>query len=277
LEIFPPVLDPGAIIGPLSPDLIEEWNAEGIEVISVATHDTGSAVVAVPARAGENFAYLSCGTWSLLGVETDSPDTSDLAFELNFTNEGGAGRRFRLLKNIMGLWLLQQCRKEWEAAGNPHDWETLQRLALEAEDCDYTIDVDDERFLHEGPMVKRIQQWCRENDVHIPETPGQITRCILKSLAARYRDVLTMIEKLTGQQIDMLYIVGGGVQNELLCQWTADACGREVMAGAAEATAFGNIAIQLLARDYIRSLDEVRRVIRESSGLVAYWPQPASE
>jgi len=243
--IFPPVIHPGDIIGKLKPELASQWNAPDIEVVAVATHDTGSAVIGVPAT-GEPFAYLSCGTWSLLGTEVRQPVISPEALAANFTNEGGAAGTFRFLKNIMGLWILQECRREWQRQGKSYSWDDLTRLGEENATCSVLIDVDDPRFLPPGNMVGRIRDYWLEQGASVPESDGAVVACILRSLAVRYRDVLETTERLTGAKFPALHMVGGGIQNRLLCQWTAEAIGRPVQAGPAEATVLGNIGIQIM-------------------------------
>ncbi len=263
-EIFSTTRQPGESIGSLTDDLARQWNAEpDVTVIAVATHDTGSAVAAVPATT-DKFAYLSCGTWSLLGTENQTPVLGNEALDANFTNESGAYGSFRLLKNIMGLWILQECRREWYRQGKHYHWPALERLAQEAGDCGTGIDVDDPRFLSPGDMPQRIRELCTERGLPVPATDGAVVRCVLRSLASRYSQVLAATENLTGEKYDSLYIVGGGVQNWLLCKWTAQAIKRPVWAGPAEATVLGNVGLQMISHGWIPDLPELRKCIHKS-------------
>jgi len=270
--IFPEVVHPGDLIGKLKSELAQEWNAPDIEVVAVATHDTGSAVIGVPATA-KPFAYLSCGTWSLLGTEVRQPVITPDALAANFTNEGGAAGTFRFLKNIMGLWILQECRREWQRQGKSYSWDDLTRLAEENATCSVLIDVDDPRFLPPGDMVGRIRDYWLEQRSSVPESEGAIVACILRSLAARYRDVLETIEGLTGAKFPALHMVGGGIKNRLLCQWTAEAIRRPVIAGPAEATVLGNIGIQITKDSNSEAdLSTIRQLIKSTFHSEVFHP-----
>jgi rhamnulokinase len=241
----------------------------------VGTHDTASAVAATPNR-DETFAYLSCGTWSLLGTEVKTPIVNEKALSMNFTNEGGGGGVYRLLKNIMGLWLLQELKREWAQEGDSVSWEQLTTLTAQAhQDSAFVsiINPDDSRFLAPGNMSKRVREYCRESAQPIPETQAAVARCILESLALKYRFVLEQLESVTDTKMPRLHVVGGGIQNELLCQWTANACGRTVVAGPVEATALGNIAVQMIAARELRDLKQARELIARSFGMKWYEPQ----
>ncbi|MBO9596661.1 MAG: rhamnulokinase [Cohnella sp.] len=265
-------LKPGDHAGALSRSVCEELGIGPVPVIAVAEHDTGSAVVAVPATE-RSFAYLSCGTWSLMGTEVDKPVINEMTQKLNFTNEGGAYGTFRLLKNIMGLWILQECRREWEREGHAYSFSELVRLADQADAFQAFIEPDDEMFLPPGDMPSRIADYCRRTGQRPPQTHGQIVRCIMESLALKYRYVLEMTERLSGQRFGGLHMVGGGIQNTLLCQWTANAIGKPVWAGPAEGSAIGNLAVQWIAQGAFADVREARRAIRHSFPVATYEPQ----
>ncbi|MBN1900366.1 rhamnulokinase [Candidatus Sumerlaeota bacterium] len=275
-SIFPKIVKPGTKIAPLKPDVAEELGSHEAQVISVATHDTGSAVCAVPTLE-KKFAYLSSGTWSLLGTEVKKPVITPRALELNFTNEGGVEDTYRLLKNIMGLWLLQESRAEWERQGRKYSWEQITEMGEKAQPFMSFIDPDDTCFLPPGDMTDRIRAWCKLSGQNAPETDAAIVRCVMESLAMKYRDTIMQLEDLTKSSLGKLHIVGGGVQNDKLCQWTADATGREVIAGPVEATAIGNIGMQLLSAGMVKDLWELRRRIHDSFSPRTYAPKNASK
>ncbi len=263
-RLFQPVAQPGTIHGAY----------QGIPVVLTPHHDTACAVLGVPAE-NERFAYLSSGTWSLLGLELDRPIVTPAALEANVTNEGGYGGTIRLLKNIMGLWLLQESRRTWAVRGEQTDYETLARLAAEAEPMRSFIDPDAPEFIAPGDMPARIQAWCGRTGQPVPQSQGAIARCIFESLALKYRLVLEKLKALAGKQVDVLHVVGGGARNALLCQMTADATGCRVVAGPAEATALGNATAQLIALGELGSVAEARAMIRASSDLMTYAPRDA--
>lgn len=271
---FGKVLQPGSPAGVLQASVREELDVGAIPVIAVAEHDTGSAVAAVPATE-KSFAYLSCGTWSLLGTEVDRPVMGEEARELNFTNEGGVGGTYRLLKNIMGLWLLQESRREWEREGHAYTFPELVALAEKAEAFAAVVDPDDPAFLPPGDMPGRIRTYCERTGQRPPDSVGSIVRCILESLALKYRYVLELTERLSAQRFGGLHMVGGGIHNALLCQWTASALGKPVWAGPAEGSALGNLAVQWIAGGAFRDIREARQVIRDSIEVKEYLPQTA--
>lgn len=268
---FPQLVDSGTKLAPLKPEVAEETGLPRIDVVASCTHDTGSAVAAVPAT-GPNWAYLSSGTWSLMGIEIDKPLINDPCRELNFTNEIGYGNTVRLLKNIIGLWLVQECRRNWAAEGNEYDYAQITEMASAAEAFRSLINPDDERFLAPTSMVDSIRSYCRETAQPIPETPGQIVRCCLESLALLYRRTAGRIESLAHARIDRLHIVGGGSRNELLNQFAANAIDIEVITGPTEATALGNILIQAITAGEIDSLEAGRRIIADSFDVKSYRP-----
>ncbi|MGO4347725.1 rhamnulokinase family protein [Paenibacillus sp. MCAF9] len=271
-ELFGEIVQPGARVGSLRASLCEELGIESVPVYAAAEHDTGSAVAAVPALE-KSFAYLSCGTWSLMGTEVDEPVITELSQQLNFTNEGGVYGTYRLLKNIMGLWILQECRRSWERAGISYTFPELVKLAEEAKPFAAFIDPDDPLFLHPGDMPARITEYCLRTRQMAPADTGAIVRCILESLALKYRNVLELTEQLSGQAFSGLHMVGGGIQNTLLCQWTANAIGKPVWAGPVEGSAIGNMIVQWIASGQLADIWEARKVIRQSFPVDVYEPE----
>ncbi|HXN52520.1 MAG TPA: rhamnulokinase family protein [Candidatus Acidoferrum sp.] len=256
------IVEPGTQIGTLLPDISRNSALSGTPVIAPATHDTGSAVAAISAREGT--AFLSSGTWSLLGTELDAPVVSPEALRLNFTNEGGVNGTTRLLKNVMGLWMLQCCRQSWTAEGQSYDHFELMELAERADPFRCLVDPDHASFLRPADMPAAIDQFCARTHQPSPKSPGGYVRTILESLAFKYRFVLHNLEQLIGRRIAQIRVIGGGSKNRMLNQMTADATGRKVLAGPAEATALGNVAVQILATGGATSLEEVRNIIDRS-------------
>jgi len=276
-EWFPAPVPPGTPAGRLLPEICGELGGiPPLLGIAVASHDTESAAVAVPAGGG-TFAYLSCGTWSLLGTELDRPLLTPETMALEFSNEGGAGGKFQLLKNIMGLWLLEECRREWTDAGEDAGYPELIAAAEEAEPFRSLVDPDDARFYPPGRMAERIADYCLETGQPVPKTKGQFVRCILESLALRYRETLEQMEAVTGRAFRGLHIVGGGSRNALLCRLTAQAIGRPVWAGPVEASALGNMLVQWMALGSLSGLDEARRLVAASFPADTFDPgEPAA-
>lgn len=271
-RILGSLVQPGTVLGPLRPSVAQATGLAGVPVIAPATHDTAAAVAAVPAQ-GDSWAYISSGTWSLMGVEIPAPLVNDKALAFNFTNEGGVDGTIRLLKNIMGLWLVQECRRTWERGGRSYSYEELMRLAEAAPPFVSIVDPDDGSFILPSSMPAAIGDFCTRTDQPAPTEPGAVVRCALESLALRYRWVLERLEDLTSRRIATIHVVGGGSQNTLLCQLTADACNRPVVAGPIEATAIGNVLVQALGLGLVGSLTEARAVVRESFDVKAYAPQ----
>ncbi len=257
-----PIVEPGSIIGTLLPEIAGHSSLAGTTVIAPACHDTGSAVAAISARDGT--AFLSSGTWSLLGTELDSPVITPEALRLNFTNEGGVNGTTRLLKNVMGLWMLQGCRQSWTAQGHRYDYRELIELAVREISFRHLIDPDDDSFLRPPDMLMAIDNFCTRTHQPVPKDPGAYVRAVLESLAFKYRIVLRNLEHVSGKRIEQIRIIGGGSKNRLLNQLTANATGRKVLAGPAEATALGNVAIQILATGGASSLPEVRAIVDRS-------------
>ena len=272
-SILPQIVQPGAVIGPLHDSLVAEFGmGSGVPVIAPATHDTGSAVAAVPAE-GTGHAYISSGTWSLMGVEIKKPLINEQSLAMSFTNEGGVGGTFRFLRNIMGLWLVQECRRTWLAAGEDVSYADLASMAEKCEGFASIVDPDASVFLTPGDMPRRIQDFCRDTGQKVPETKGEVVRCALDSLALRYRATVECLDELFDKRHDPIHIVGGGTQNKLLCQLAADAMGRTVVAGPVEATAIGNVLVQAMGAGIVGSLEEARQIVRNSSNLVHYQPR----
>lgn len=271
-HILPEIVPAGTEIGTLLPDIGDDVGLGKVPVIAPACHDTGCAVAAVPAK-GENWLYISSGTWSLIGVEIPEPIITDLTLKYNFTNEGGVGDTIRLLKNITGMWLIQECRRTWDEAGEGLSYDELEQMAEEAQPLVSIIEPNYEPFLSPGDMPARIREFCRETGQPIPETKGAVIRCALESLALKYRWGIEKLEEILGRRLDVVHIVGGGCKNELLCQLAADATGRQVVAGPVEATAIGNIMIQALTMGYVDSIADARELIRRSFDVITYEPR----
>ena len=276
-RLFGPIAMPGTVLGPLLPEVQRETGLADVQVVLPGTHDTASAVVAVPTDRplGErpDWCYISSGTWSLMGVEVPRPVINDKTLALNFTNEGGVGGSVRLLKNIAGLWLVQECRRIWSLRGTEYSWERLVEMAQEAPSHRSLIDPDDPSFLAPEDMPEAIAGYCRRTAQPVPENEGQIIRTALESLALRYRQVFGWLEELTGQTMQTIHVVGGGTKNRLLSQMTADACGVPVVAGPVEATAIGNVLMQAVASGDVADISEARAVIRSSFDLERFEPR----
>lgn len=266
------IVQPATILGNLLPEVLEETGSAAIPCIAVASHDTAAAIASVPAD-GENWAYLSSGTWSLLGIESPVPLVSEKTLEMNFTNEGGVEGTTRFLKNIMGMWLIQECKRVWDQEGEM-DWQQIVDLCSTAEHFKSMINPDDPSFLNPGNMPKAIQEFCAKTNQPVPETKGEIARCIYDSLVLKYKFTIKQIESVTGKPIEKLHIIGGGAHNTMMNQLTADAIGIPVLAGPTEATAIGNIMLQAKALGAVNSLAEIREIVRNSFEVTEYNPSP---
>jgi rhamnulokinase len=275
LEIMPHVTRPGTVVGELTPEVAKEIGCGRIPLIAIGSHDTASAVLGVPGQ-GDRWAYLSSGTWSLMGVEIPQAIVNDKTFAYEFTNEGGVENTIRLLKNIMGLWLVQECKRQWQREGQDLSYGELAKMAAGAKPFFGYVNCDNSDFLAPGDMPARINKCLSETGQKPTQDKGQMVRLVLESLALKYRSVLSAIEDVTGKSIETLHIVGGGIQNELLCQFTADATGRKVATGPIEATASGNILMQAKAAGQLKSIDEARQVVRDSFEMKEYQPQNVS-
>lgn len=276
-NILPPVVRPGTLLGNLLPIVrLEVGLRHEAPVIVTATHDTASAVAAIPGL-DQRSAYISSGTWSLVGVELDEPVLSAQARQLNFTNEGGVNGTIRFLKNVAGLWLLQECQRQWQQEGQNLSWPELVTLAEQAQPLVSLVDPDAPDFLNPGDMPAALRAYCRRTSQPEPETIGALVRCCLESLALKYRWVIQALEQLTGRQIDTIRVVGGGSQNALLCQLSADACGRRIVAGPVEATALGNILVQAVTCGLLPGIAAGREAIARSVEQRVYEPHTSQE
>ena len=274
-HLFGPVTAPGTPIGTLLPSIAEETGAGEIKVVLPACHDTGSAVVAVPAQ-NQDFAWISSGTWSIMGAEVREPSLGAKALQYNFTNEGGVFNTWRLSKNIMGLWLVQECRREWQRQGQDYSYDEMTRLAAESEAFLAVINPDDNAFFHPGDMPEKIRTYCKKTGQRIPQSNGEILRIALESLALKYRWVLERLEELSNKELTPIHIIGGGTKNRLLNQFTADATGRMVVTGPVEATAIGNVLMQAIGLGHIASLEKARAIVRNSFEVDEYSPHPSN-
>lgn len=275
-SIFGPIHEPGKVRGPVSDVTVAETGCGHIPVIAVAGHDTASAVAAVPLP-GPRSAYLSSGTWSLLGVEVPSPMLDHQVMDWKFTNEGGVGGSYRLLRNVMGLWILQECMREWDAAGKGTSYEAIITAAGQASPLVACIDPDAKQFYAPGAMECRIAAYCSATGQPVPEGQGAMARCILESLALKYRWAVERLERLVGFTIHELVIVGGGARNTLLNQWTANALHRPVIAGPSEATAVGNLLVQLGVLGEVGSVSDMRRMVNASFPGTLYSPGESTQ
>lgn len=273
VEIMPEVVQPGTEVGVVVDSVRSEVGlGQELPVIVPAVHDTGSAVAGVPAS-GRDWAFISSGTWSLVGMEVERPIITEESLAFNLTNEGGVERTYRLLKNVMGLWIVQELRREWERKGEALGYDELTRLASEAEPFKVLIDPDDPSFFKPGDMAERVRAYAVRTGQRPPESLGELVRCVLESLALKYRYVIDRLERAAGQRVEVVHIVGGGSQNRLLNQMTADACGRPVLAGPVEATALGNVVMQAVGQGALSGVAEGRKAIRASLPLDEYAPE----
>lgn len=270
-NILQEIIMPGTILGPIQKDIALETGSATIPVIAVAAHDTGSAIVSVPGI-GNNFVYLSSGTWSIMGIESQSPIISEHTRRLNFTNEGGVDGTTRFLKNIMGMWLIQEVQRIWEGEGMKYSWPEMVELARKAEPFKFLINPDDSMFLNPRDMTQAVRDYCYQTAQGTPQSHGETIRCIYDSLALKYRYTLEQIRELTNQPIEVVHIIGGGANNDFLNQLTADATGLQVIAGPTEATAIGNIMVQAKALGYVDSVNQIRQIVANSFNLVKYSP-----
>ncbi|HUS58715.1 MAG TPA: rhamnulokinase family protein [Planctomycetota bacterium] len=271
-RIAPKLIQPGLTIADLRADVAAEIGVPPVPVVAVGSHDTASAVAAVPAK-GTGWCYISCGTWSLMGIETKKPIINRKTLEYNFTNEGGVGGTIRFLKNIMGLWLVQECKRQWAREGQDLSYAEITDAAAKAKPMRSFVDCNSSAFLAPGGMPGRIAEFCRKTKQAVPESKGEIVRCALDSLALTYRKALAVLEDVSGGRIDTIHIVGGGTQNKLLCRLAADACNRPVIAGPVEATAIGNVLMQAVALGDLDSTADVREVVRNSFSPESYDPK----
>ena len=268
---FPELVDSGTQIAPIKDEICKELDINPKMLTAIAGHDTASAVVAVPAKA-KDFVYISCGTWSLFGTELDEPCINDMSAEKNITNEGGYNRTTRFLKNIIGLWVIQETRRQFKRDGKDYSYADMENLAREAKPMQCFIDPDDPRFTPPGNQIQRIRDYCKETGQYVPKTDGEIVRCIYESLAMKYKHTFEDLKKCTGKNFEAIHMVGGGTKDGFLCQMTADATCVPVIAGPVEATAAGNIAVQLIAAGEIKDLNEAREIIADSFSVKEFTP-----
>lgn len=271
-DLVEEIVQPGTEIGRILEEVQDETGSKEIPCIAVASHDTASAIASVPAEGG-NWAYLSSGTWSLLGIESKVPQVSEKTLEMNFTNEGGVEGTTRFLKNIMGMWLIQECKRVWDEESEM-EWQEVVDLSQVATPFKCLINPDDSRFLNPGNMPKAIQEYCEETGQPVPESKGEIARCIYDSLVLKYKYTIKQIESVTGKPIEKLHIIGGGANNKMMNQLTANAIGIPVLAGPTEATATGNLLMQAKAVGAVKSLDQLREVVKNSFEVTEYKPSP---
>jgi rhamnulokinase len=271
-RIFGEIVAPGAVLASLRRSVCKETGSPAIPVVAAAGHDTASAVAAVP-TATADYIYLSSGTWSLMGVESEQPVITEQSLAYDFTNEGGVNGTFRLLKNIMGLWLVQECRREWARAGTAYSYDELTQMAGEAPAFGPLVAANDERFLPPGDMVSRVQSFCHASGQAVPHTRGEVIRCILESLALEYRWVAERLDELVARPLPTVHIIGGGSRNGLLNQFAANATGRTVLAGPVEAAAIGNLLVQAIALGHLADLGEARALVCRSFKVERYEPK----
>lgn len=271
-EFFPELVLSGTVVGDLKPEICEELSVEPVKVVAVAAHDTQSASAVVPTQ-DDDFIFISCGTWSLYGTELSEPVINEKSLELNVSNEGGYGGKVNFLKNIAGLWMVQESRRQWMREGQEYSYSELEALAKEAAPFPSYIDVDADEFVSSGNMPRRIREFCKKTGQKVPETVGEIVCCINQSIALKYRNVLEKIEYCLDKKYHKIHMIGGGIQSKMLCQMTANATGCEVVAGPIEATALGNLAVQFIATGAIRDIKEARKIVADSETFITYQPE----
>ena len=277
-EIFGEIIMPGTKIGKLLPAIAREIGADSeVVVVAPACHDTGSAVAAVPVEDDINYSYISSGTWSLIGIKSPKPIINEMSFKYNFTNEGSADGGFRFLKNVTGFWIVQECKKFWDEKVKSYSYDELTKMALKYGPANFRIDPDDSRFLKPGliddNMPDRIKVYCQKTGQKVPETPAEIVRGVIESLAEKYTETIKMIEEITDRTLKEIYIIGGGCRNGLLCQLVANATDLPVYAGPVEATSIGNLIVQAKSMGQIKSIAEGRKIIRKSFDIKKYLPE----
>ena len=270
------VVPSGSILGKVTDDICEECGIENVDVISVCGHDTQSAITAVPAES-EDFAFLSSGTWSLFGTELKEPIVNEKSLAMNVTNEGGCDSSVGFLKNIIGLWLIQESRRHWNRNGSDYSYADLEKLALAAEPFKCFIDPDAPEFVPHGNIPQRVKDYCKKTGQAVPESVGEVMRCIYESLAMKYHLTLDDLEDCTGKTYPAIHVIGGGTKDTLLCRMTASSCNRKVVAGPIEATVLGNIAVQLMASGAVKSVAEARKIVKASEKTVEYSPVDADK
>lgn len=275
-SLFAPLVKPGTVLGELSKEICEECGVDPVSVISVCGHDTQSAITSVPCEDG-NFAFLSSGTWSLFGTELDKPIVNETSMNINITNEGGFDDSTGFLKNIIGLWLIQESRRQWKREGEEYSYADLEKLALAAEPFKCFIDPDAPEFVPHGNIPERVREVCRRTGQYVPETVGEVMRCIYESLAMKYRLTFEKLRECTKRDYPVIHVIGGGTKDGLLCQMTANSCDRTVKAGPIEATVMGNVAVQLMSDGSVDNIGQARKIIAESSELKIFEPKDTGD
>lgn len=270
--IFPKIIESGTIIGDLKPEIRKELGVENAKVIAVASHDTQSAVVAIPTT-NEDFVFISCGTWSIFGIELKEPVINNKTFDMNISNEGGFGKTYNVLKNIIGLWLIQESRRQWQREGKEYSFAELDLMANKVEALTCFIDPDAKEFNTVGDIPSKIYEFCKRTNQKPPKSVGEFVCCIHQSLAMKYRYTLEQIEECTGKLFSSINMIGGGIQSKLLCQMTANASGKEVIAGPIEATALGNVIVQFMALGEIKDIQHARKIVLNSENPIKYYPK----
>lgn len=271
-SVFAPLVQPGTVLGELSKEVCEECGVDPVPVISVCGHDTQSAITSVPCEDGD-FAFLSSGTWSLFGTELDKPIVNETSMNINITNEGGFDGSTGFLKNIIGLWLIQESRRQWKREGKEYSYADLEKLALAAEPFKCFIDPDAPEFVPHGNIPERVREFCRKTGQYVPETVGEIMRCIYESLAMKYRLTFEKLRECTERDYPVIHVIGGGTKDGLLCQMTANSCDRTVKAGPIEATVMGNVAVQLMSDGSVENIGQARKIVADSSELKTFEPK----
>ena len=271
-SVFAPLVQPGTVLGELSKEICEECGVDPVPVISVCGHDTQSAITSVPCEDGD-FAFLSSGTWSLFGTELDKPIVNETSMNINITNEGGFDGSTGFLKNIIGLWLIQESRRQWKREGKEYSYADLEKLALAAEPFKCFIDPDAPEFVPHGNIPERVREFCRKTGQYVPETVGEIMRCIYESLAMKYRLTFEKLRECTERDYPVIHVIGGGTKDGLLCQMTANSCDRTVKAGPIEATVMGNVAVQLMSNGSVENIGQARKIVADSSELKTFEPK----
>lgn len=271
-SVFAPLVQPGTVLGELSKEVCEECGVDPVPVISVCGHDTQSAITSVPCE-DSDFAFLSSGTWSLFGTELDKPIVNETSMNINITNEGGFDGSTGFLKNIIGLWLIQESRRQWKREGKEYSYADLEKLALATEPFKCFIDPDAPEFVPHGNIPERVREFCRKTGQYVPETVGEIMRCIYESLAMKYRLTFEKLRECTERDYPVIHVIGGGTKDGLLCQMTANSCDRTVKAGPIEATVMGNVAVQLMSDGSVKNIGQARKIVAESSELKTFEPK----
>ena len=271
-SVFAPLVQPGTVLGELSKEVCEECGVDPVPVISVCGHDTQSAITSVPCEDGD-FAFLSSGTWSLFGTEIDKPIVNETSMNINITNEGGFDGSTGFLKNIIGLWLIQESRRQWKREGKEYSYADLEKLALAAEPFKCFIDPDAPEFVPHGNIPERVREFCRKTGQYVPETVGEIMRCIYESLSMKYRLTFEKLRECTERDYPVIHVIGGGTKDGLLCQMTANSCDRTVKAGPIEATVMGNVAVQLMSDGSVKNIGQARKIVANSSELKTFEPK----